>query len=157
MFTRVSGPEDLSKFDLFYTLSDDAKKQLYPKLQTEFYNKDEVITKEGSPFTCIHLVTNGTVTKSAKSMSHAEIIIKNKHWGSTALKKNSKVHLATCTAAEPTTVIKINLDDLKTLMPQVYESFLQGSTVDLSEVKLSDKRTAAMVKRRSSLSKKNAA
>jgi signal-transduction protein with cAMP-binding, CBS, and nucleotidyltransferase domain len=154
MFTRVAGPEDLSKFDLFYSLTDDVKKQLYPKLQTEFYNKEEIISKEGSPFTCIHLVTNGSVTKSSKSMPHAEIIDKNKHWGSTALKKNSKVHLATYTAAEPSTVIKINLNDFKTLMPQVYQSFLQGSTVDLSEIGLSDKRTAAMEKRRSSISKK---
>ena len=154
MFTRVAGPEDLSKFDLFYSLTDDVKKQLYPKLQTEFYNKEEIISKEGSPFTCIHLVTNGTVTKSSKSMPHAEIIDKNKHWGSTALKKSSKVHLATYTAAEPSTVIKINLNDFKTLMPQVYQSFLQGSTVDLSEIRLADKRTAAMEKRKSSISKK---
>jgi len=154
MFTRVAGPEDLSKFDLFYSLTDDGKKRLYPKLQTEFYNKDEIICKEGSPFTCIHLVTNGSVTKSSKSMPHAEIIDKNKNWGSTALKKNSKVHLATYTAAEPSTVIKINLDDFKTMMPQVYQSFLQGNSVDLSEVRLADKRTAAMEKRRSSLSVK---
>jgi signal-transduction protein with cAMP-binding, CBS, and nucleotidyltransferase domain len=142
---------------LFYSLSDDVKKQLYPKLQTVFYNTNNVVVKEGDKFDCIYLVTNGSITKTAKSMAHSEIITKNKYWGNTALAKNSKVHLGTYIAAEPSTVMKINIDVLKTLMPQVYDTMSKGTGVDASDIRLSDKkttadkRTAAMEKRRSSL------
>jgi hypothetical protein len=51
MFTRVSGPQDLSKFDLFYTLSDDAKKERLARSMIgsgaySFEDKDELILKQ---------------------------------------------------------------------------------------------------------------
>ena len=44
-------------------------------------NTNNVVVKEGDKFDCIYLVTNGSITKTAKSMAHSEIITKNKYWG----------------------------------------------------------------------------
>ena len=85
-------------------------------------------------------------------MQRAEGIVKNKYFGNTALAKKSQVHVATYTALEASSVMKINIDDLKTLMPQVYQAMCKGSGgVSTSDISLSEKRAAALEKRKSIL------
>jgi len=149
MFTRVSEPNDLNKFNIFYNLSDDIKKQLYPKLQiNEFYNTNDAIVKEGDIFNCVYLVTNGSITGTTNAKK-SEIFIKNNHFGDVEIKNNATKFIGTYVATEPSTVIKIPLDLLKSMMPQIYESFKKGTGLDSNDIKVKELHNNALEKRKS--------
>lgn len=149
MFTRVAEPNDLNKFNIFYNLSDEAKRQLYPKLEINvFYNTGDFVVKEGDAFKFFYLVTNGSITGTFKGKK-SEILTKNDHFGDMELRNNATKVIGSYVATEPSTVIKIPLDVFKSMMSQTYESFKKGTGIDSSDIKVKEAHKEALEKRKS--------
>jgi hypothetical protein len=113
-----------------------------------FYNTNDAIVKEGDTFNFVYLVTNGSITGTTNAKK-SEIFIKNNHFGDVEIKNNATKFNGTYVASEPSTVIKIPLDLLKSMMPQIYESFKKGTGLDSNDIKVKELHNNALEKRKS--------
>lgn len=150
MFNKIEEPNDLKHFDIFYEVTDDVRIKLYEQMNAYFYNAGDVIVKEGDPFNCIHVVTNGSISEKIKH--EVQIFVENNYFGHLELRNGSKKYLATYVANEASTVIKIPIHVLKSLMPKVYDSLKEGiGAVSTSNINVKIHRKSAGDKRKQAM------
>ena len=124
VFTRVTKPEHLSQFDIFYNLTESERKEIYGKLIMKEYKPNEVIAKVGENVKGLHLVSSGEILGSNKTSYST-----NNYFGHLEVINNEKVYKHTYTATNNSyvAIITIPIDILKQKLPKVFSSLKTGS------------------------------